>query len=171
MKEYIAVGSPIGKLNKEEKYYFTVGEQILGMEETAYKIWLCFVGGNTVENVIKNPKLLKKTEETCIRVTVKEMILTGILITADEIDEFVLIRNGIGAGYNEKRGGYCVISEQIHKLSRDEYFIWCSSDGRKKVKEIQREFQDMGKEMSTEQIRENVISLTHKAVVFLIMED
>lgn len=171
MEEYIAVGCPAGKMNKEEKYYFTVGDQMLGMEKKVYQTWLFFLGGNTVENVIKNKKNLEKVDEAFIRSAVRDMILTGILITADEIDEFVPVRNGAGAGYNEKRVGYYVISEQCQKLNRDEYFIWCCCDGRKKVKEIQRKLQEMGMIKLSEHVRENVISLIHKSVVYLIMED
>lgn len=171
MGEYISVGSPVGKIKDSEKGYFYVAGKMLGMEPLAYKVWLCFLGGNKIEQVRNNQELLGEADADDIERTAKELYAAGLMIEIDEIEDYIPLRNGIGAGYHEKKAGYYVIAQRTCKLNAITYFIWCQCDGKKKFQQILHELRHSGIQIAEEAAKEAIRSLLRASLVFLSLED
>ena len=171
MMEYFSVGSPVGFLVDESKYYFYAGGNLHNMDGYLYRIWTCFFGGNYVEKVIENPELLVDMNHGTIEKIAKELIRIGLIVPLEEIGEFIPLRTGIGMGYHTGSGRYHIYTDQILEFSVYAYLIWSYSDGRRKMKEIYDGIQRMGVNFHQEEYDRSVLSLLRANAVFLSLED
>lgn len=171
MVEYISVGCPVGRLNKEEMQYFFAGGQLLGLNSAVYKTWLCFLGGNYMENVIKNPDLLQDAEPDALRARMEEMAEAGLIIPEDEAEQYVPLREGIGVGYNDEHDCYLIYTNRVNTLDYIAYLIWSYSDGRRKLQDILEQLQKLGLSVTKEEGKQALLALLRKSVLFLSLED
>jgi hypothetical protein len=170
MDTYFAVGVPAGALNDDDDYrYFYMAGNILGIKHITYRIWSYFQGGSTVENVISNPEFSVYNDPKGLQEIINEMIRAGLIIPRNRLEKYILLRHGIGAGY-QKDGSYLIYTDHPINVSQLSYIIWLFSDGHNTFKDIQRRLRMLDVEASEQEIKEAVILLFAESILFLSQE-
>ena len=148
MERYYAVGIPVGALGDDDYRYLYAAGKILGIQKITYEIWSYFQGGNTSEN---------------------EMARNGLIISESRVTDFIPLRNGVGAGYQEN-GTYLIFKDRPHHVSQLPYLYWLFSDGRYSVEEITKRLQSLDLEVTDQDAKEAVLLLLSESVLFLSLE-
>ena len=169
MSRYYAVGFPAGALNDEQmRYLFTAGK-LLGIKKITYQIWLCFLGGNTPDTVVKNQDFAIYDDPAGLREIIEEMARTGLLIPEEDILNYIPLRHGVGAGY-QKDGSFLIYTDKPRRTAWLSYLIWLYSDGRHSFAGIFEQLSNLNVEIHEEEAKEAILSLLAESVLFLSQE-
>ena len=169
MERYYAVGIPVGALGDDDYRYLYAAGKILGIQKITYEIWSYFQGGNTSENVAALPAFAVYNDEKGLKEIINEMARNGLIIPESRVTDFIPLRNGVGAGYQEN-GTYLIFKDRPHHVSQLPYLYWLFSDGRYTVEEITKRLQSLDLEVTDQDAKEAVLLLLSESVLFLSLE-
>ena len=169
MSRYYAVGFPAGAFNDEQIRYLFTAEKLLGIKKITYQIWLCFLGGNTPESVIKNQDFSIYDDPVGLWEIIEEMARTGLLISEEDILNYIPLRHGVGAGHQED-GSFLIYTDKPHKTAWLSYLIWLYSDGRHSFAGIFEQLSKLNVEIHEKEAKKEILSLLDESVLFLSQE-
>ena len=150
MERYYAVGIPVGALGDDDYRYLYAAGKILGIQAAL-------------------PAFAVYNDEKGLKEIINEMARNGLIIPESRVTDFIPLRNGVGAGYQEN-GTYLIFKDRPHHVSQLPYLYWLFSDGRYTVEEITKRLQSLDLEVTDQDAKEAVLLLLSESVLFLSLE-
>lgn len=151
MDRWISVGIPCGKMDDSSFFQVIYNNQQFSIPEIGYRLWLFLFNGNTLENAYESLKIQTEDEKQLLEECISDFTKIGLIIPLQDAFKHVPLRQGTGMGLIED-AIYAIQCSKIIQVPFYCYYIWCFSDGKNTINDIQKIMKERDIQISNEML-------------------